>query len=237
MTLTINTTPRGQALNAGAPRIQRMVVREGGTTRPTLLIRLVNWDDDEAWSEFVARYRPLIGLWCRCMRLDDETTDELCQRIWVQLARRMTSYQYDPSRKFRGWLRRLVHSRAVDLLRERKASLSRLPEEEPAEPTRLSADTADDEALSDGPFLRLAQEVHEMVKRQVAPQTWNAFWSIAVEELTVRETATALNMSYAAAFAAHKRVLARLRAEGERLRANGLVDRGARQGNGGMGRC
>ena len=97
-----------------------MSLRGGGTTRPTLLIRLADWDDDEAWSEFVARYRPLIEFWCRCMRLDDETTDELCQRIWVQLARRMTTFQYDPSRKFRGWLRRLVHSRAVDLLARAK---------------------------------------------------------------------------------------------------------------------
>ena len=95
---------------------------------------------------------------------------------------------------------------------------------------------ADDEALADGPLSRLAQEVHEVVKRQVAPQTWNAFWSIAVEELTIRETATALNLSYAAAFAAHKRVVARLRAAGERLlseRENGRVDTGASEGNGG----
>jgi RNA polymerase sigma factor (sigma-70 family) len=206
--------------------------RDGGTTSPALLNRLVDWRDAAAWNEFVDRYRPLIEDWCRRLGLDAETTDELCQRIWINLARRMSTFQYDPSRKFRGWLRRLCQSRAIDLFRERQANAVRLPAAGSVEPFQLPAvsiDAADDDPAGDATLVRIGERVHESVKRQVAPRTWNAFWSIAIEGLTVRETAGALDMSYAAAFAAHKRVATRLRSEG-RQRLSQLLTPGV-EGN------
>jgi RNA polymerase sigma factor (sigma-70 family) len=198
-----------------------MGLRDGGTTSPTLLNRLVDWRDDAAWCEFVERYHPLIQVWCRRMRLDADTTDELCQRIWINLAHRMSSFQYDPSRKFRGWLRRLCHSRAVDLFRERRAHPVRFLADEPTATSLMFSDAIDvddDEAALRCPALiRLGEQVHDSVKCQVEPQTWRAFWSIAIDGLTIRQTADALKMSYAAAFAAHKRVVIRLRAEGCRV--------------------
>ena len=199
-----------------------MGMRDGGTTSPALLNRLVDWRDDAAWREFVERYRPLIQVWCRRMRLDADTTEELCQRIWINLAHRMSSFQYDPSRKFRGWLRRLCHSRAVDLLRERQAHPVCFLADELPGASRQFADAVDadeeNEAVSRCPaLLRLGKQVHDSVKCQVEPQTWHAFWSIAIDGRTIRETADVLKMSYAAAFAAHKRVVLRLRSEGTRV--------------------
>jgi RNA polymerase sigma-70 factor (ECF subfamily) len=207
--------------------------RDGGTTSPALLNRLVDWRDASAWNEFVDRYRPLIEDWCRGLRLDPETTDELCQRIWINLARRMCTFQYDPSRKFRGWLRRLCQSRAIDLFRERQANPILLPEAGSAEPFRLagvSIDAEDVDPAGDATLVRVGERVHESVKLQVSARTWNAFWSIAIEGLTVRETASTLGMSYAAAFAAHKRVALRLRAEG-RLLLSQLATSGLKAGN------
>ena len=42
------------------------------------------------------------------------------------------------------------------------------------------------------------------------------FWHVAIDGWTPRETADALNMTYLAAHAAHKRVAERLAEEGER---------------------
>jgi RNA polymerase sigma factor (sigma-70 family) len=203
-------------------RTAAMRQRDGGTTSPVLLNRLVDWRDDAAWREFVERYRPLIEGWCRRMRLDADTSDELCQRIWINLARRMSNFQYDPSRKFRAWLRCLCYSRAVDLLRERRARSIRALADEPSSALRLlshevDGDTEDEAATGLPAMLRLGQRVHDLVKSQVGNRTWQAFWLIAVDGLTVRQTADALNMSYAATFAAHKRVAQRLRDEGSRV--------------------
>jgi hypothetical protein len=66
----------------------------------------------------------------------------------------------------------------------------------------------------------LAKQVQDSVQSHVEPRTWQAFWSIAVEGKSVRETAEALNLSYAAAFAAHKRVVRRLQEAGRAAMRN-----------------
>jgi len=79
-------------------------------------------------------------------------------------------------------------------------------------------DCAEDEQSESRRSLLLSQaeQVQHTVKERAQPQTWQAFWRIAVEGCSFRETALALGMSYAAVFAAHKRVGRMLRAEGKR---------------------
>src|SRR4051812_33895214 len=103
-----------------------MVAYDAGTTNPTLLNRLGDWRDREAWVDFVTRYDPVIRRSCRRYRLAAESTEQLCQRVWIDLARRMRTFRYDPGKAFRGWLGRLCRSRAIDLLRKKKAG-SALP--------------------------------------------------------------------------------------------------------------
>jgi RNA polymerase sigma factor (sigma-70 family) len=192
-----------------------------GTTNPALLQRLANWRDDVAWEEFFARYHPLLETWCRRMRVDRQSADELCQRIWIDVAKRMTRFQYDPSKKFRAWLWHLYCSRAIDLARERHAKSMRSLETQPANLAALLVNAIDPHEDEDaGPvpaLLQLGQQVQESVKSRVDPRTWQAFWSTVIEGHTVRETADALNLSYAAAFVARKRVSGRLREEGRRI--------------------
>ena len=94
---------------------------DDGSTSPTLLSEVSDWQDHPAWVSFRDRYDPLLRLWCRGYGLDDDSVDEVCQRIWIELADRMRTFQYDPNRTFRGWLRRLCESRVVDFLRQRQA--------------------------------------------------------------------------------------------------------------------
>src|SRR5262249_9733988 len=91
-------------------------------TSASLLDRVRDWGDHPAWVDFHERYNPLLHRWCGRFSLDAETSDELCQRIWVELMARMQTFRYDPSRGFRRWLWRLFRSRAIDLLRQRRAA-------------------------------------------------------------------------------------------------------------------
>lgn len=195
-----------------------MLVYEGETTDPRLLVRLGNWADEKAWVEFVRRYDPEIRRLGRLYRFDPDTLEELCQRIWVELARRLQTYRYDPSRRFRSWLRRLCRSRAIDLWRQRRAEALRRVGTTPFE-TLIAADPErDDEADSERPaLLRRAELVQSAVRKRVDERTWRVFWNIAVEGESVRDTAEAAGLSYAAAFAAQKRVRRLLREEASRL--------------------
>ncbi len=204
-----------------------MVRYNAGTTNPTLLNRLGDWRDHEAWVDFVTRYDPVIRFSSRRYRLDAESTEELCQRVWIDLARRMRTYRYDPGKTFRGWLRRLCQSRAIDLLRKKKANAVESLDDQPAGSLLEDASAAievDESAASERPvLLRQAEEVQDAVRRRVSERTWQVFWIIAIEGQSVRETSAAAGISCYAAFAAEKRVGRMLREEGQRLLAEPRV--------------
>ena len=200
-----------------------MVRYDAGTTNPTLLNRLGDWLDHEAWLDFVTRYDPLIRSIPGRYRLDAETTEELCQRVWIELARRMRTYRYDPGKTFRGWLRRLCQSRAIDLLRKKKAHSVEWLDDQPAgllfEDASAGLDVDENAASQRSALLRQAEEVQDAVRRRVSDRTWQVFWNIAILGQSVREASAAAGISYLAAFAAERRVGQMLREEGQRLLA------------------
>jgi RNA polymerase sigma factor (sigma-70 family) len=194
-------------------------------TSPTLLGRTADWRDDAAWQEFVALYDPLIRCWCREYRLDDEFAADVSQLFWIELADKMRTFRYDPSRRFRGWLRRCFHWRAVDAIRERSRDERDVrsldgPLWACVEESSLTFEQLDDEndEMSAPRFLLLdlAAQVQAAVRGKVHAQSWQVFWHVSVDGWTTRQTADALNMTYVAAHAAHKRVVDRLAEEGAR---------------------
>jgi RNA polymerase sigma-70 factor (ECF subfamily) len=196
-----------------------------GSTNPELLKRVATLWDNPAWGEFFGRYDPFVRDRCSVYGLDPASVDELCQRVWVELARRMPSYQYDPGRSFRGWLRRLCHHRAIDLLREcQEHALESLPDEELIDGRRtagrMDGDAEDAEAES-GRFLLLREAfaVQEEVKRKVKPARWEAFWQVMIEGRSFGDVAAALGMKYATVYAGVNHVAELLRAEGRRRQA------------------
>jgi RNA polymerase sigma-70 factor (ECF subfamily) len=208
-----------------------MIRYDAGTTNPTLLNRLDDWRDREAWVDFVTRYDPVIRAVSKRYRFDDDLTEELCQRVWIDLTRRIRTFRYDPGMTFRGWLRRLCQSRAIDLLRKKKADAEHELEIHAAASLLNDAAEgfeAEESRASERPvLLRLAEEVQDAVRRRVDVRTWETFWKIAVLGHSVREASDAAGISYYAAFAAQKRVGRMLREEGQRILAQRCDDPGA----------
>lgn len=205
-----------------------MTLLNDSSTSPTLLRDVSDWEDHPAWVSFRDRYDPLLRRWCRGFGLDDDSIDEVCQRIWIELAERMKTFRYDPTGTFRGWLRRLCESRVLDFLRQRQAGVRLLALddrdlEREADPLGKSNDLGDtDRAGGAADRLRLvlldeAAKVQAAVRKKVNPRTWDAFWLVAVCEWTVARTANTLGMTHTAVYAARERVARMLRDEGKRV--------------------
>lgn len=202
------------------------------STDPLLLKRVAALWDNPAWAEFFRRYDPLVRSWCSASGLDAASVDEVCQRVWIELARRMPSYQYDPGRSFRGWLRRLCRHRAIDLYHERcdhpvhALGDEDLIDERWIADENINGDSAEDEVASKRPLLlEQAQEAQEEVRRKVKPVRWEIFWRVVIEGASMSETAAALDLKYATVYAAAHHVAKLLREEGRRRGARlGLAD-------------
>src|SRR5262245_44809599 len=90
-------------------------------TSASLLGRLRQGSADQtAWSEFVKRYAPQLYRWCKRWNLQDEDAQDVAQTVLVKLAEKMRTFEYDPSRRFRAYLKTLVHYALCDFLEARK---------------------------------------------------------------------------------------------------------------------
>jgi RNA polymerase sigma-70 factor (ECF subfamily) len=195
------------------------------------LSKVANWEDHPAWVRFRETYDPRLRRWCCSYGLDEDAIDEICQRIWIELAERMRTFEYDSSRSFRGWLRRLCESRVLNFLRKQRACpLFSLDDRdaEPAargrgtvgEPAEIDEGEGEAEGSSDPTRLFLlstGEKVQSAVRARVKPHNWEAFWLVAICDWSVERTARALGMTKAAVYAARKRVAGMLREEGRRV--------------------
>jgi RNA polymerase sigma-70 factor (ECF subfamily) len=140
-----------------------------GSTSPTLLREVSNWQDHPAWVTFRGRYDPLLRRWYRGYGLDEDSVDEVCQRIWIELADRMRTFQYDPKGTFRGWLRRVCDSRVIDFLRQRHAICLRSFDDRDGEaeagarPVSIDLDESDQGESADDDSRRFLRDEAEKV--------------------------------------------------------------------------
>ncbi len=183
------------------------------STRVSLLLRLRDSHDHEAWVEFVSLYESVIYRLLRRHGLQDADAREVMQEVLLAVSRSVDRWDPDRDRgSFRGWLRRVARNLVINWVKRGQrhvpatgdsglqAMLDRLPD--PAEPESAEFDHELRRAL----FQRAAEQVRE----EVQPATWQAFWRMAVEGATPAETARQLGMSAGAVRVAKCRVLARL---------------------------
>ena len=89
----------------------------GTNTSRTLLLRVREPQDRQAWEEFVNRYAPQIFNWCRRYQLQESDAADVTQDVLVKLVRTMQDFQYDPARgSFRGWLKTVTANAVRDLV-------------------------------------------------------------------------------------------------------------------------
>src|SRR2546423_12975097 len=78
------------------------------TTSVSLLERLREPAQQDAWGRFVDLYTPLIYYWARRVGLPPEEAADLVQDVLTLLVQKLPEFQYDPQKSFRGWLRTLT---------------------------------------------------------------------------------------------------------------------------------
>jgi RNA polymerase sigma-70 factor (ECF subfamily) len=171
-------------------------------------------NETAAWAELFKRCVPVIYHWCRAWHLQEADAQDLTQNVLLKLARRIRTFQYDPTKSFRAYLKTLARYAWCDLLSER---------DKPGAGgggsvhlRQIESEAARDDLarrLEDGYEQELLRKAMETVQARVQPRTWEAFRLTALEGLSGEETARRLGMSVAGVFKARSRVQRRLREE------------------------
>ena len=182
------------------------------TTRPSLLVRLRDAQDADAWRQFVELYGPIVYRFARRHRLQDADAADLTQEVLRGVSGGVGRLDYDPRRgSFRGWLFTLAHRKLYDLLARRRRQ--ELPSGDSA--TQMLLDELPARDSEDVWNQEHEQQVFawaaEQVRGQFTETTWRAFWATAVEGRDAAAVAEELHLSVGAVYVAKSRVQARLR--------------------------
>jgi len=184
------------------------------STSVSLLNRLRQPRADVAWQRFVELYAPLIFYWGRQKGLAPADASDLVQDVLSDLVVELRTFQYDPSRRFRGWLRTVAVNRATNMRRR----LDLAPQSVDAFSLSLLAENDDSDVLADSEYhCRIALRALELLKEEFEPTTWQAAWSQIAQGEKAPAVARSLGLSVNAVYVAKSRVLSRLRQELEGL--------------------
>ena len=184
-------------------------------TRPSLLVRLRDRDDQEAWRLFVDLYGPLVYGLARRRGLQDADAADLTQEVCRSVAGAVRKLDYDPARgSFRAWLYTVARRHLCDFAeRQRRHTagtgdpdVQALLEGQPAPEAEAGEWERDYERRV---FAWAAGRVREHFREN----TWRAFWLTAMEGKSGEEAGRELGLSAGAVHVARSRVLARLKEE------------------------
>ncbi len=180
------------------------------STSQSLLQRLRSPGEEEAWRRFVQLYAPLIFYWGRQKGLDDSDASDLVQEVMTILLRELPRFEYDPNRRFRGWLRQITVNKTRDIQRKQKAQ-----REAGLDGTVAPIESRGEADLFGEDEYRsfLAQRAMKLMKAEFQETTWKACWMHVVEGRRAADIGQELGISANAVHIAKCRVVRRLREE------------------------
>ena len=153
-------------------------------TRQSLLVRLRDPRDGQAWCEFVAIYTPLIERLARAKGLQPADCGRPDPGGLSRRGRGDRPLRPDPARgSFRGWLFRIARNLMINLLAARRVRPQATGDSDVWELLeRVPAPDSAETALFDAEYRRrLFHWAAEQVRGEFRESTWKAFWLTAVE--------------------------------------------------------
>ena len=177
-------------------------------TRPSLLLRLRDPRDGDAWAEFLDLYAPLVYGYAHKQGLQDADAADLTQDVLAAVAGAVGRLEYDPARgAFRNWLFTIVRRKLANWRRGQRnrpdgsnETLEQCPAPQAGE-AEWEAEWRE----------RLFAWACEQVRRDVADVAWQAFARTALHGQPCKQVAADLDLNVAAVYLARSRVLARLK--------------------------
>jgi RNA polymerase sigma-70 factor (ECF subfamily) len=181
------------------------------TTSPTLISRLRQAEDQDAWRLFESIYRPLIRNYCVRRGLQEHDIDDLTQEVFSSVNRAIPKFVYQPERgRFRAWLGTITANQVRKFFRKSQPDRAAASEE-----SELSLEAPRDpdsdwvEVFSE----RILEVACDRVRAGVDPKTWQTFEYLWSRGMAAADVARELRISIGTVYVNKSRVMKRLEEE------------------------
>lgn len=183
-------------------------------TRASLLIRLRDSDDTDAWDQFAEIYSPLVFEFARRDGMQDSDAADLVQEVMQEVAGSIKRFDYDPSvGRFRSWLYKIAKRTSGHLRRRQARQPKGSGDTRAMDQLHAVADSKEipEEAWDQQYQRQLLSWAADKIRDDFQETTWKAFWMTAVEGLQAANVATKLGVSVGSVYVAKNRVIKKLR--------------------------
>lgn len=196
-------------------------------TRPSLLIRLRDPANRQAWEEFVALYQPIVLRMATRRGLQPADAEDLTQQVLIKLVGAIDRFEPDRNRgRFLTWLKTIAHRAIINAMTRTKADCSAGGTEAWLQLSQIALHDSDateiDEEYRREIFICAAAQV----RQEVGVDTWSGFWETVVLNRPVEEVAKELGRTRGNIYTSRSRVLKRLKEKVEQLDQSEREDRG-----------
>ena len=179
-------------------------------TRPSLLLRIRDPADAEAWRQFTELYARVIYGYCCRRGLQDADAADVTQEVLAQVARSIQAFEYAPERgRFRSWLGTVTHSKIERFRRKSGRNPGGSADDPRIEEVASQIESEWTEEFN----AQVLQTAMQRIRAEFEPQTWSAFELAWIENRPAQEIALQLGCRIHAIYVAKSRVLIRLREE------------------------
>lgn len=182
-------------------------------TRESLLLKIREPENQEAWEEFTEIYRPVVYRLAVARGLQYADAMDLTQTVFIAIAGSISRWEkQDASSRFRHWLLRVAKNATLNVLKRRPIDLAiggsgitdRL----------VGLDDGEDAASLSEIELEYRRQLYiqaaDRVRSKVEQSTWQAFELTAVKGMAVEAVAQELGKSVGSVYAARSRIMNQL---------------------------
>lgn len=197
-----------------------MVDTFDGETSPSLLVRLRDARNQEAWKAFVAVYGPLVYGHARRRGLAHEDAEDVAQKVFARVGAAIGSFDYDRQRgRFRDWLGSIVRHEVVRHWKKEDRHAHGAADHDLAQ---VPDDSVDPQWIAEYHSHVLATALARC-QPHFEPDTWRVFQRVWIDRCPPLEVSQEMNQPIDRVYVAKSRVLKRLWQEVQELAEETLV--------------
>lgn len=182
-------------------------------TRATIFLRLKSDDTaarEVAWSDFRARYAPIIAGFARKLSVKPQDVDDVIQDVMLGFFAQSPTFVYDPARgRFRGYLK-VCTFRAMRRRCGRVAKLNERPLDE-VDPEHVQVEQAWNDVWEEQLVQRALDETRRQYHADDEAATFHAFELHVIKGKPVAAVAAELGISESTVYRAKSRVAASMK--------------------------
>jgi RNA polymerase sigma-70 factor, ECF subfamily len=176
-------------------------------TRPSLLLRLLDPRNAEAWQTFVNVYGPLVYGHARRRGLQHEDAEDVTQKVFARVSGAIRTFEYQPDiGRFRDWLGTIVRNEANRFLKQDRG-IARSRGSDEKEAARCAVAPVADTVWTAEFNSHILQLALQRAEGRFEPPTWRAFQRVWLQNAPATQVAEEMGQPIDWVYVAKSRVL------------------------------